>query len=141
MEDILEYAIEQEIQANSFYSKLAHDVQKADLRETLQNFAADEFQHKLRLEGVRDGQVALTEEQIGSLHIAEHLAPVPLRGDMSYKELLEYAIRKEDHAEQLYRKLAQATKRPEVRKMFTLLAQEEARHKFNLEFEYDLATF
>jgi rubrerythrin len=33
------------------------------------------------------------------------------------------------------------TRRDKVKEVFTLLAQEEARHKLNLEFEYDLATF
>ena len=60
---------------------------------------------------------------------------------MSYPELLEFAIQKEAHAEQLYLKLAAATKRDKVRDMFTLLAQQEAQHKLNLEIEYDLTTF
>ena len=141
IEDILDYAIEQEDEANSFYTHLAQDVQKAELREALKSFAADEFQHKLHLEGVRDGQVELTPEEVGSLNIAEHLKSVPLRANMNYKELLALAIKKEEKAEQLYLKLAQVTKRPKVKELFTLLAQEEARHKLNLEIEYDLEAF
>lgn len=140
-EDILDYAIEQEIQANVFYTHLADDAHKAELREALKNFAADEFRHKLRLEGVREGQIELTPEEIGTFHIAETIGQVKPRQDMSYKELLELAIKKEAQAEQLYLKLAQLTKRPKVKELFTLLAQEEARHKFNLEIEYDLTTF
>jgi rubrerythrin len=141
IEDILDYAIEQEAEANSFYKHLARDVQKGELREALENFACDELQHKLHLQGVRDGEVTLTPEEVGSLDIAEHLKPLPLRKDMSYPELLEFAIQKEAHAEQLYLKLAAATKHPEWRELFTLLAQEEAQHKLNLEIEYDLTTF
>ena len=140
-EDILDYAIEQEVQANSFYNHLAADVHESELRQTLEEFAAQEFQHKMHLEGVRDGQVKLTPEEVGSLDIAKHLKPIGLREDMSYPELLEFAIQKEAHAEQLYRKLASITKRPEVKKIFLLLAQEEAQHKLNLEIEYDLTTF
>ena len=141
IEDILDYAIEQEASANSFYTHLAQDTQKAELRKALKSFAADELQHKLRLEGVREGEVELTPEEIGTFHIAEDIGKVTLREDMSYKELLEYAIKKEAEAEQLYLKLAEVTKHPEWSKLFTLLAQEEARHKFNLEIEYDLTTF
>lgn len=141
IEDIIEYAIEQEDQANSFYVHLAREAQKPELREALKNFAADEFQHKLRLEGVRQGQVELTPEEIGTLNIAGSLKETKPRPEMSYKELLAYAIKKEAQAEQLYLKLAQLTKRPKVKELFTLLAQEEARHKFNLEIEYDLTTF
>ncbi|MHC4288101.1 MAG: ferritin family protein, partial [Planctomycetota bacterium] len=61
--------------------------------------------------------------------------------EMSYKELLAFAIKQEDAAQKLYAKLAQVTKRDKVKELFTLLAQEEARHKLNLEFEYDLTTF
>ena len=140
-EDILDYAIEQETQANSFYKHLAQDVQKSELREALEDFAVQEFQHKIHLEGVRDGEVKLTPEEVGSLDIAEHLKPIPVREDMSYPELLAFAIQKEAHAEQLYLKLASITKREEVKKVFMLLAQEEAQHKLNLEIEYDLTTF
>ena len=141
VQDILDYAIEKETEANSFYKYLAQDVKKDELRQALEGFAVDEFQHKLRLEGVRDGQIELTEEEIGSLHIAEQIEEVKPRQDMSCKELLAFAIKKEAQAEQFYLKLAQMTKRPNVRKLFTLLAQEEARHKLNLEIEYDLTTF
>ena len=141
VDDILDYAIEQEAEANAFYKHLAKDVQRDELREALEKFACDEFQHKVHLEGVRNGQVALTPEEVGSLDIAAHLKPVPLREDMSYPELLKFAIQKEAHAEQLYLKLAKATKHPEWKELFTLLAQEEAQHKLNLEIEYDLTTF
>ena len=141
IEDIIEYAIEQEAKANSFYNHLAQDVEKAELKQALKNLAVDEFQHKLRLEGVRDGQVELTEEEIGSLHIAESIDDVKLRRNMSYKELLAYAIKKEDAAQKLYTKLAHMTKRPKIKEVFDLLAQEEARHKLSLEIEYDLTTF
>ena len=114
--DILDYAIEQEEEANRFYKHLAQDVEKEELRAVLEDFAIDEARHKLRLEGVRDGE-------------------------MDYKELLAFAIKKEAKAEQLYTKLAQLTKREHIKELFTLLAQEEARHKFNLEFEYDLVSF
>ncbi len=139
--DIIEYAIEQEAKANSFYKHLAQDVEKAELKRALENLAVDEFQHKLRLEGVRDGQVELIEEEIGSLHIAESIDDVKPRRNMSFKELLAFAIKQESAAQKLYMKLAQITKRPKVKEMFVLLAQEEARHKLNLEIEYDLTTF
>ena len=139
--DILDYAIEKEAEANSFYNHLAQDVKKAELRAELENFAVDELQHKLRLEAVRDGRIELTEEEIGSLHIAESIDDVKLRRNMSPKELLAYAIKQEDAAQRLYSQMAQLAKRDDVKELFTLLAQEEARHKLNLEIEYDLATF
>ena len=139
--DILDYAIEKEAEANSFYNHLAQDVEKAELRAELENFAVDELQHKLRLEAVRDGRIELTEEEIGSLHVAESIDDVKLRRNMSPKELLAYAIKQEDAAQRLYSQMAQLAKQDDVKELFTLLAQEEAQHKLNLEIEYDLATF
>ena len=141
IQDILDYAIEKENEASSFYKHLAEHISRPELREAVENFSADEFQHKLHLEGVRDGEVELTPEEVGTLHIAEDLDTVKPRESMSYKELLAFAIKQEEAAQKLYSKLAQMTKRDKVKELFTLLAQEEARHKLNLEFEYDLATF
>jgi rubrerythrin len=139
--DILDYAIEQEADANRLYNHLAQEVKKVELRTALENFAIDEYRHKLRLEGVRDGDVELTSEQIGTLNYAETLKEVKLRPEMSYPELLAYAIKKEAEAERLYTKLAQLNTQEHIKELFTLLAQEEARHKLNLEIEYDLTTF
>ena len=141
IQDILDYAIEQETEANQFYTDLAQKVQKDELRTALKNFAIDEFQHKLRLEGVKEGQIELTPEEIGTLHLAETIEEVKPWPNMSYKDLLALAIKKEAKAEQLYQKLAQLSKRKHVQELFTLLAQEEAQHKLNLEIEYDLTIF
>jgi rubrerythrin len=45
--DILDYAIEKENEASSFYKHLAEHISKPELREAVENFSADEFQHKL----------------------------------------------------------------------------------------------
>ncbi|MCI0499432.1 MAG: ferritin family protein [Planctomycetales bacterium] len=139
--DILDYAIEQEAEANLLYGHLALYAQRAELKAALEKFAADEFVHKLRLEGVRDGQVELTPEEVGTLNIAPTLKPVRPGPDMTLAELLAYAIQKESEAEQLYSRLAGLSRRDDVKKLFTLLAQEEARHKLAFEIEYDLTTF
>jgi len=138
---VLDYAIEQEDEAHRFYKHLAQDMEKAEMRAALEDFAVDEARHKLRLEAVRDGDIELTPEEVGSLDLADTIQGVTLRRNMSYKELLAFAIKNEAKAEQLYTKLARLTKRQSMCRLFTLLAQEEARHKFNLEFEYDLLTF
>lgn len=139
--DILDYAIEQEADANRLYNQLAGEVDKDELRTALKNFAIDEYRHKLRLEAVRDGDVELTSEQIGTLNYAQTLKEVKLRPQMSYPELLAYAIKKEAEAERLYTELARRSTQEHIKELFTLLAQEEARHKLNLEIEYDLTTF
>ena len=141
IQDVLSYAIEREIEANSFYKKLAKSIRKPKVRTAIENFALDEYQHKLRLEAVREGQITLTEEDVGSIDLSGLSHNVKPEPRMTYKELLAYAIGKEDQANQFYSKLAKLCKRQDLKEMFSLLAQEEAQHKFSLEIEYDLVTF
>ncbi|MEN6307851.1 MAG: ferritin family protein [Anaerohalosphaeraceae bacterium] len=141
IQDILNYAIRQEDEANGFYLRLAQQVEKDEVRSALKKFALDEFQHKIHLEGVRDGEVDFKDEEVGSLGIASSIPEIKPRVEMSYKELLALAIRNEHKAFTLYSQLAQAAKNPAVRELFEHLAQEEARHKIGLEIEFDLIMF
>jgi rubrerythrin len=141
IQDILNYAIAREAEAHSFYKELSLHVEKSDLQKTLQNFALDEFQHKLHLEAVRDGEVLMHPDQVGSLDIADSLIDIEPTKDMDYTEVLALAIRKENAACQLYSKLAEAARDSKTKQILLLLAQEEAKHKLALEIEYDLTTF
>jgi rubrerythrin len=136
--DILNYAIEEESQARSFYEKMAGCIKREDVKAAVKQFALDELRHKLRLEGVRDGDVMLQDEEVGSLDLADSIRDIKPHAEMTYKELLAYAIKKEYQAFQFYMQLAQSAKEPIFREMFTHLAQEEAEHKLKLEIEYDL---
>jgi len=141
LQDILNYAIDQEQEANSFYQRLAQQVTKTETQSALKKFAMDELQHKFRLEGIRDGQAAFINEEVGNLGIADSIGEVKPHIDMSYKELLALAIKNEQKAYTLYSKLALVAQVRSVKDLFLHLAQEEAQHKLNLEFEYDLTTF
>jgi rubrerythrin len=139
--DILDYVIEQEIEANHFYTKLAPKVTKQEVRAVVEKFALDEYQHKLHLEGIRDGQAEFCDDKVGDLELAHGLDEVTLHPQMSYKELLAYAIKKEDKAHRLYSQLAQIAKHASVKELFTRLAHEEAQHRLKLELEYDITFF
>ncbi len=141
IQDILNYAIRQENEANAFYLRLAQQVEKSEVRSALKNFALDEFQHKIRLEGIRDGEANFNDEEVGSLGIAPSIPEIKPRVEMSYKELLALAIKNEHKAFTLYSQLAQAARDPAIKELFEHLAQEEARHKIGLEIEFDLIMF
>ena len=141
IEEILDFAIERESEANIFYKRLAPLVKKPKVRVAIENFAVDEYRHKVHLEGIRDGDVTFTYEAVGSLELADLLDDSKPHADMTYTELLAFAIKKEDKAHKLYSRLAQCTRKKDIKEVFTQLAQEEAHHRFSLEFEYDLASF
>ena len=139
--EIFDYAIEREVEAQFFYKQIAPRMKKAEVREAIKNFAVDEYRHKVRLEAARDGVIGLAKEEVGDLFIANSIKEVKPYAEMSYKELLAFAIKKEDEACELYGRTAQLARREDVKELFLLLAQEEAQHKLKLEVEYDLATF
>lgn len=141
IQDILNYVIKQEVQANDFYKKLAPMVKKPEVRKTIENFALDEYQHKLHLEGIRDGLVDFTDNEVGDLELAGSVDEVTPHANMTYKELLAFAIKKEDKAHRIYTQLAQCAKQKNVKELFTRLAHEEAQHRLGLELEYDLTFF
>jgi rubrerythrin len=141
VDEVLDFAIAREIEAHDFYKDLAETVQKPDLRKTLQNFAIDELEHRVKLKAVKAGKFRIKPERIGRLGIADILKPMQPRPGMSYVETLVIAMRKEKEAFKLYVDLAKVAQAKKLKNMFLLLAQEEANHKLQLEIEYDLETF
>jgi rubrerythrin len=140
--DIIDYAIRQETQAFTFYRDLAQCVQRDSLRAVLEGFAADELAHRMRLEGLKQGTFSFdTDDDIGSLNLAETVPDVQPQASMSYRDLLCMAMRKELHAYRTYTLLALHTQDPKLQRVFQQLARVEAEHKLRIEIEYDLLTF
>ena len=138
---VLDFAIAREVEAHAFYVGLAEQVTDPTLRETLQGFALDEWQHGIRLQAIKAGQAVFLDDDVGSLEIAETLSQIQPHPNMSYKELLILAMNREKTSFRIYSNLASIAKRPDCRDTLLQLAQEEARHKLRLEIEYDLVTF
>jgi rubrerythrin len=135
--EVFDYAIKRETDACLFYKQMASRVEKAEVRTAIKNLALDEQRHKMKLEAVRDGEIELDGEEVGSLFVEDPVEDARPYGEMSYKELLAFAIRKEAAAYQLYEKAAGLAKRKDIKELFLLLKQEETQHKLLLEVEYD----
>ncbi|MHC4664305.1 MAG: ferritin family protein, partial [Planctomycetota bacterium] len=131
------FAIAREVEANEFYMQLAERMDNPAMRKVFDEFAIEELGHKMKLEAVRAGEFDIDQEQVQSLEIADYVAAVEVRPDMSYADALIVAMRKEKASYRLYIDLAAAAEAEEVTDMFLALAQEEARHKLRFEIEYD----
>ena len=140
-EDALTYAIAREIEAHRFYTQLAQSVRKPEMRRIIEGFAADELEHKTKLEAVKAGHVAIADEEIGCLGITDRLPEVKPTANMSYVDALTFAMKKEKSAYTLYSNLASIAQTQSLRQTLEKLAQEEAYHKLRLEIEYDWETF
>ena len=62
---------------------------------------------------------------------------VTVTTNMDHQDILAVAMKREERAHDLYVTLASNTDDAELKKMFEVLAQEEAGHKLALESEYD----
>ncbi len=141
VDEVLDFAIKREIEAQNFYMELADFVEKPETAKVLSDLASEEVEHKEKLKAVKAGQIRIDEEEVGKLDIAEYVQDVEQHPKMSYVELLVVGMKKEEISRKLYTDLAAIAQTQEMRDIFLNLAQEEAKHKLRFEIEYDLMTF
>jgi len=138
VDEILDYAIDQEQQAADFYADLAGRAEKAGMKDVLLEFSEEEKRHKERLLAVKTGERELTPEQeVLDLKISDYLVEVDATDDISYQDALIIAMKRERAAYELYSDMAEKIPAGKLREVFTGLAREEARHKLFFESEYD----
>jgi len=141
VDEVLDFAIKREIEAQNFYMELADFVEKPEMAKVLSDLALEELEHKVKLEAVKAGEIGIDEEEVGKLDIAEYVQDVEQHPKMSYIDLLVVGMKKEEISRKLYTDLATIAQTRELRDIFLKLAQEEAKHKLRFEIEYDLMTF
>ena len=138
IDDILDFAIEGEIEAHKFYTDLAAKMPDKTMKQVFLDFAAEELGHKKLLEDAKTGKkVLLKKEQVADLKIAEFTVAVKPTPNMNFKDALILAMQKEKKAFQLYTRLAGLMVNKTAAELFAALAQQEAKHKLRFELEYD----
>ena len=141
VDEVLDFAIRKEVAAHRFYDELAQWAERAEAAELFEELAADELQHKKRLEAIKAGQVTIQDEEVGSLGMADRIEAAEPKANLTYAQALVVAMQREKEAFGLYKRLASLARNQDVRDTLAKLAQEEAEHKLRLEIEYDLTTF
>jgi rubrerythrin len=137
-DEVVAFAIEKEQEAVDAYIAASKIVKRAHVGAMLREFAAQEEGHKRKLlgidmAGVKDADVP----DIPDLKIADFSDDTQVTEDMDYQDVLSVAMKREESAHNLYTMLASNTTDQGLRKLFELLASEEAKHKLALEKEYD----
>jgi len=136
IEDILDFAIEKEMEAHEMYMHIADMVERHGLRQTFLDIAAMELGHKAKLEKVKAGNLSgFGNREIQNLRLSDHLVDVKPHPDMNYQDTLLFAMKAEQRAHNLYMKLAEVNS--ELHELFRDLAEEELKHKLFFETEYD----
>lgn len=138
VEELLDFAIEKEEEANKFYTDLVGKMDRPAMKRVFEDFAKEEQKHKEKLMEVKGGKsLEPAQQKVTDLKIGDYLVDVQPSGDMDYQEALIVAMKKEKASFKLYTDLAATTEDNALQTMLLDLAQEEAKHKLRLEIEYD----
>ena len=138
VDEILDFAIDREVEANVFYLQLAQRMEKDWMKEVFVEFAEQELGHKYKLERVKEGNFLLpAKEKVQDLKIGDYMVDMEVRDDMDFQDALVVAMKREKAAFKLYMDLAASTDDAGLISTFEALAQEEAKHKLWMETQYD----
>lgn len=137
IEEILAFAISGEEAAARFYNGLADKMSNAATAEIFRGFAKEEEGHKAKLEGIKKGEAMPEIGEVPNLAIADYAVAEKPSDNMDYQSALILAMKQEKAAFKLYSDIAAKVEDAQLRKVFLLLAQEEAKHRLRFEIEYD----
>jgi len=138
VDEILDYAIDQEQQAADFYEDVAQSAETAGMKKILLDFSEEEKRHKKILQAVKTGAHELTPEQeVLDLKITDYLVEVDVHEKLSYQDALIIAMKRERAAYELYTDMAAKIPASHLKEVLEGLAKEEAKHKLFFEAEYD----
>ncbi|MFQ6083338.1 MAG: ferritin family protein [Candidatus Aminicenantia bacterium] len=136
--EAINYAIQREEKAVQFYQQALSLTLNQSLKEMFRSLADEEKKHKELLQKIKQKDIIQLEtDYIPDLKITDYLIPVEFSPEMDLQELLILAIKKEEESITLYTQLAERSKNSELIKLFQLLIQQEKKHKFKLEAQYE----
>jgi rubrerythrin len=136
--EILDFAMEEEQKAVEFYAELSQKAKNKDMKAVFQEFAREEVSHKVRLLKIKEeGEFTFENFQVADLKISDYMVKTVVTPEMSYEEALLLAMNKEKAAFRLYLALSEKAPNNTLKQLFLSLAQEESKHKLRFEIEYD----
>lgn len=142
LNEIINYAIEREKEAEEFYKTISQEETMSGAKEMLEEFAQEEVKHQRILkEFLNKGAVKSLERYklkwIVDIKRSDYVPDMEYSKGMGYNELLMLAMKREEKALALYNKLLNEADTEEGKKLFKVLCQEEAKHKLKFETLYD----
>jgi rubrerythrin len=136
LNDILDVAIFEEINAQKFYRIISEKVKNIHLQKFFLSLANEEYGHEWILRDMKDmklfdGSVEIDEksfERIEGAHIIDDAGPIE---GMTIVRAMQIAMKREKKATEVYGHMAESAAHEEIMKLFIRLATDEQRH-FNL---------
>ena len=140
IEEILQFAIEKEVEAADFYTEVAAQEPFSGARETFLEFAREEQKHAALLRDFEGSQEKIEDYKlkwVPDIKRSDYMVDMVYEKGMHYADILRLAMKREEKALALYNQLQSKTDRDEYIRLFKILSQEEAKHKQFLETMYD----
>ncbi len=139
LEDVVQYAINQEIESAELYHDLAELVKDPRAKEIFRELEEMEKEHRRTLENFDlTSFSAHPEEEYVDFRLTDYMVDIPPTRELDFQKALILAAKREDKTRQLYENMAnRLASNAQARELFLLLAKEEGRHKHILEDLYD----
>jgi rubrerythrin len=136
--EIIKFAIDKEIKSYNFYTNARQMAKYSGAKDMFSELSKEEVGHRKMLEKLDMKKIIQAKiEKVPDLKISNYIVDAEFKPDMPYAEILRMAIKMEERALKLYNNMNKSNKDENLKKLFSLLANEEAKHKLRLEKIYD----
>jgi len=138
LDEVIKFAIEREDTAYKLYKRAAELSTGIAAKKMFEELAAEEATHKDVFSKIDEDKAE--NHKLCTLpesSIAKYLADVPFRGDLTYSEILAFALKAEENAYQLYKAAAGMTDDERLQKVLMSFADVELGHRRRLEAIYE----
>ena len=138
----LDLALNMEEKSIQLYTSAQVKILNPASKQFLKELVEEEQKHKrkileVKMDPKKIDEIASLDTRIDNLKIVDWLEDVSLSPEANYQQILIYAGKREKTTHDLYIGLAKTYQAQDIGKVFAKLAQEELKHKYLLEKEYD----
>ncbi|MCQ4575067.1 MAG: ferritin family protein [Candidatus Brocadiales bacterium] len=138
VDDVIKVAIEKEENAYNLYRGMLDKINDPGAKAMVSKLAEEERSHKNALERLDLKKLQkLGSKKVEDLKIVEYLQDRVITDTSSLQDVLVFAMKREKEAHEFYSRFASEMPDLEVKNILEALAQEELKHKRDLEVFYD----
>ncbi|MDO9068524.1 MAG: ferritin family protein [Deltaproteobacteria bacterium] len=138
LDDVIKFAVDREDTAYKLYKRAAELSTSISSKKMFEELAQEEATHKdvfikIDVDKAEHHKLCTLPEA----SIAKYLADIPFRADLTYSEILAFALKTEENAYQLYKAAAGMTDDPQLQKVLMNFADVELGHRRKIEAIYE----
>lgn len=138
VDDIIRLAIEKEENAYKLYSGILNKISDPGAKAMISQLAQEELEHKEALKKLDKKKLKkVAPKKIEDLKIAEFLKDRTITETSNLQDVLVFAMKREKEAYEFYSKFAQEVTDTGLKKVLESFAQQELKHKRDIETFYD----